>query len=34
MWWKMTKILKNSQVNNLNNTQLLDGNSVITYDYA
>ncbi len=33
-WWNMTKILTNSHVNNLNNTPLLDGNSVITDDYA
>ncbi len=30
----MTKILKNGHPNNLNNTSLLDGNSVITDDYA
>ncbi len=30
----MTKILKNGHANNLNNTPLLDGNSVITDDYA
>ncbi len=33
-WWKMTKILKNGHANNLNNTPLLYGNSVITDDYA
>ncbi len=33
-WWKITKILKNGHANNLNNTQLLDGNRVITDDYA
>ncbi len=30
----MTKILKNGHANNVNNTPLLDGNSVITDDYA
>ncbi len=33
-WSKMTKILTNDHVNNLNNTPLLDGNSLITDDYA
>ncbi len=33
-WWKMTAILNNGRVNNLNDTSLLDGNSVITDDYA
>ncbi len=30
----MTKILKNDHANKLDNTPLLDGNSVITDDYA
>ncbi len=30
----MTEILKNGHANNLNDTPLLDGNSVITDDYA
>ncbi len=34
MWWKMTKVLNNGQVNNLNNTPLIDGNSIIINDYA